>query len=309
MRRAIVALFAVICGILFPHFASCADYVSGDVYGGLVHFDQDVYIPKDVVVAADAVYADSSLNMVNTAFIRSDIYVCDNCDFRIQNSGNISGSIHLGNGAVMTQIVRSDADVTFLDVDAPYIVLADGANDVSWNDLSLLGANAGTLVLRDSGVVFSNTGLALTYKGGQTSKIFLDGVITLRLPQDYCVHSGIPLMRNVYGAVDIVITGASPGELFAYVAKIENDDLYVKTVRETDYYKILGDERGYFLNLVRENYPDDALLRRLDSAQNMTELNAIMSRSIALNPMMLAQPMLVLDKFMSADMAVSGVCA
>ena len=293
MKEKAIALFAFMCGVLQPHSASWADYVSADVYGGELHLIRDTFLAPGVVVQSDGVHVDASIKMQNMASVFSDIYVCDNCDFHIQNSGEVYGRIHLGNGSEMTQVVRSAADITFLDADAPYVVLADGVRDVRWGDLFTLGMGAGTLMLRDSDVVFSDSA------AGAVPQIVLDGVVTLHLSEQYAMQDGMALMHNVSGDADIVVDAPSSDKLYSYAAKIENNNLYITTVRETDYYKILGDPRGVFLNLVREERPDDALLRRLDAAASLSELYSIMSRSVVFNPGILGRPIRIMDRFMA----------
>lgn len=309
MREKLFALFVFVCGLIQPHLAFAVDFVVSDVYGGEMHLSQDVLFSHGIIVQPSGVFVDTALRMQNMADVRSDIYVCANCDFHIQNSGEVYGRIHLGNGSEMTQIVRSTADITFLDADAPYVVLVDGVRDMEWGDLFAIGMNAGTLVLRDSDVVFSGAAVGARHMAGKTYKIILDGVVTLRISDAGVVRDGVPLMQNVYGNASVVVGGLAPGELYAYVAKIENNDLYVTTVRETDYYKILGDERGRFLNLVRSLSPDDALLRRLDTAKSMDELRYIMSHSVAFNPGLLTRPIRDIDRFMADGISIDSGAA
>lgn len=297
MRRAIAALVVMIGGIVFPGTSLCMHNIVSDVYGPFMNIDRDTYLAAGVVVSADSVNIENSVRVKNAAEIQSDIFVCDNCDFHIQNSGTVSGMIHLGSGAEMVQVIKTPDDVTFLRADAPYVVLADGAHSVSWNDLYMLGVNAGTLVLRDSDILLDNPGLRLASVGDGPSRVVLRGVITLNLPDGYDGFDS-PVIRNVAGDANVVISGMSPGTLYAYKADIRNGDLYVNLVRETDYYKILGTHDGIMLNKIRDIMPGDELLRRLDAASNMAELRHIMSHSVALNPIRLTRPMRVLDKFM-----------
>lgn len=307
MREKAIALFVFICAVMQPHSASLADYVGADVYGGELHLIRDTFLAPGVTVQSDGVHVDASIKMQNMATVFGDIYVCDDCDFHIQNSGEVYGRIHLGNGSEITQVVRSAADITFLEADAPYVVLADGVRDARWGDLFVLGMGAGTLVLRDSDVVFSDS--AMPYAAGAASQIVLDGVVTLRLSKQYAMQDGMALMHNVSGGADIVVDAPSPGELYAYAAKVENNDLYITTVRETDYYKILGDRRGVFLNIVREERPDDALLRRLDTAASLSELHSIMLRSVVFNPGILGRPIRIMDRFMTDGVAVNDMAS
>ena len=120
MRRAIAALVVMIGGIVFPGTSLCMHNIVSDVYGPFMNIDRDTYLAAGVVVSADSVNIENSVRVKNAAEIQSDIFVCDNCDFHIQNSGTVSGMIHLGSGAEMVQVIKTPDDVTFLRADAPY---------------------------------------------------------------------------------------------------------------------------------------------------------------------------------------------
>ncbi len=297
MRKATAVLIGIIGGMLFPRASSCMQNIVSDIYGDYMNIAADTYLAAGVIVDVESMHITSSVRLENAAEIQADIYVCDNCDFHIKNSGQISGNIHLGSGAEMVQIIRDREDITYLNVNGPYVVLADGVSAISWDELSLLGANAGTLVLRNSEIVFGDSVPRLAAFRGDVSRVVLNGVITLNISEDY-LYSDSPLMRNVAGDATVVFSGTAPGPLHAFNADIRDGDLYVKLVRETDYYKILGNDTGRMLNIVRDIWPDDKLLGRLDMAQTMDELNHIMKSSIALNPIRLASSARILDGFL-----------
>ncbi len=298
MGRPAAALFFVICGIFCSHGAHGMNQISADVFSGNIIVTDDTHIAAGVRVVADKINITESVRIFNEAAVRGDIHVCDGCDFTIRNSGNYSGRVHLGTDSTMTQIVRVAADLTYMDADAPYVVLADDARDISWNDLAALGRYAGTLVVRDSRVVMSDLISQFATCMRQSARIILQGTVTLALPRGYDINDA-PVIENIAGDAGIVIEGAAPGPLHAYVANVRDGGLYINLVRETDYYKILGDRRGIFLNAVRELWPDDALLGRLDAADSMDALRHIMSHSVAFNPARMLRPMRILDYFMT----------
>lgn len=305
MRKAGLALFAVVCGICFPHYAACMDWVDSAGYGDALYIVQDTHFAPDVSVNAGAVYVLSSLLLENEASIRGDIYVCGGCDFVLRNSGVITGQIHLGGGGGMIQLVKDKQDVSVLNVDGPYVVMVDGVNDISWNDLMTIGNNAGTLVVSDSSFTWSGDMSAATYVPGHEQRTVLNGLITIKLPDGISVADANPLLRNVQGDAAIVVSGMSD-KMFTYVSYVQDGDLYVAVARETDYMKVLDGYLGHLLNTVRDMWPDDTLLRRLDAAQTMSELYGIMSHSIAFNPGILGRPIRTLNRFVvnSVDLNV-----
>lgn len=301
MRKATAALVMMMCGICFPHCAACMDWIDSNIYGDGLYLANDTHLASGVVVDGDGVYVMSSLLLENEANIRGDIYVCAGCDFSIRNAGTVAGKILGGDEARITQVVNNVHDMTRLDIDGDYVILADGVRDVLWTDLMVMGADAGTLILRDSSVILTNDLRGIC----DEFRTILNGEITITLPEGFSVAGNNLLIHNVEGNAGFVFNGASPGELHAYMSYIENDNLYISLVRETDYVKVLGTEQGRMLNLIRTMNPEDALLRRLDGAQTMSELHRIMLHSVAFNPGILGRPIRVLNKFM-ADSVITG---
>lgn len=286
-------LLVLFCGILFPCYAACADVIDSNIYGDVLLVERDTHILPGAVIDVDAVNIVSSLLLENDANIY-DIYVCNECDFDIRNSGTVGGTIYSGGNAHITQIIRGMNDMTRLDVDGNYTVFVDGANNILWNDLVGLAVDSGALVLRDSDIIMSDgimDGEFVTW---------LKGNVVIKIPNGFSLSDNRLLLRNVKGEGTVVVDGA-PGALHAYSLYVENDNLYINIVRETDYMKILGDWRGQLLNERRKINPNDALLRRLDNAQSMSDIYSIMSHSIAFNPGILMGPIRTLNKFMSGS--------
>jgi len=281
------------------------NHIAADIFSTNITVTDDAHVAAGVNVVADNINICESVRVFNEANIHGDVHVCDGCDFMIRNSGNYVGHVHLGADATMTQIVRSVSDLTYMDVDGPYVVLADGARDIPWDALSVLGQSAGTLVVSDSRVVMSDYMPRFFAGMRQSAQIILRGTVTLALPQGYDIGDA-PVIENVAGDASVVIEGASPGPLHAFAANVRDGNLYINVVRETDYYKILGDSRGRLLNMLRDVQPDDALLARLDAAETMDELWHIMSHSVAFNPMRMLRPMRITDAFMTDSVGVGS---
>ncbi len=297
MRDTVKLLVALCCGIIFSHLNSRAYCAPGSQYVDL--YDSVSFADGDVFNAA-GINVNSSLFMENDGVVNSDIFVCPACDFYVRNSGEITGLIHLTGGASMTQIVLNAEDLTMLDADAPYTVVADGAHGLAWDDLVAVAGNAGTLVIRDSEVLVAPDGVSAARFAWRAPVIELQGGVTVRLDDAY-EYSGRPVLRNVTGDGTVVIAGWTPSGLYAVSSQMRGSDLYLNLVRETDYYKILGNDLGRGLNALRSAVPDDSLLRKLDAAHDVGELHHIMSRSVAIKPFLMAAPMRMLNNFMKND--------
>jgi len=297
MRKTVVCFFFVICCVLFPgHAVFCADVINGDMYGPVISLDRDVIFSDKAFIGAGRIDIDASLNIENHGIINSDINVCPGCELYVRNTGDIHGIIHLNDGASMVQIVRDADEVTPLFVDSTYVIFVDGAHEVNWAALAPAASDAGKIILRDSTVFMGNVpGMANVYTA-RPPEIELQGNVTILLPQWHDFSAG-PVMRNVSGDGTVVVGGADPGPLYAYVANEMDGDLYIDLVRETDYFKILGNDLGRSLNELRLARPDDGLLSRLDAAGSMDELWKILSRSVAARPYLLAKPIKILDGF------------
>lgn len=306
MGKIKVALFAMIAGICFPCCGASMDYFNRAVYDNGFHVYRDTYFASDEVLNDDVYIDGSSVRLENNGRIMGNIYVDDGCDFYIQNKGMIFRRIYVGDFANVTQIIKGSDDVSFLNIDVPYVVSVDGARDVNFIDLVRLGQNAGTLVVNNSSIVLSKLDAAL-YDIGRDWQTTFRGVITLSVQDGFSLTDDVLLIRNVDNKAKFVVDGTSPDRLYSFMAYVENNELHLGAVRETDYFKILRDNRGLVLNAIRDARPDDALLVRLDSARTIGEINSIMSHSIAFNPSLLGRPIRILNKFMTDGVIANDV--
>lgn len=76
----------------------------------------------------------------------------------------------------------------------------------------------------------------------------------------------------------------------------DSSSVYLNLVRETDYSKVFKDNRGVFLNNIRQSHPDDKMLQMMDSAKNMNEINSVMNSSYHFNPKILTNPIKTINR-------------
>ena len=289
-------LCGVFCGAMLSAGACFGqDIFSGYRSGELLVMKNDALIRDGARIVYNRIEVRDSITVENNGAVYGDWFVCDGCNIVLQNSGDVFGTIHLGENAHLTQLVRGIADLTVLDVDASYRIAVTSDEMMDWGALYNAAARAGQMLLYDVHIFMSD----LVAYDATMPEIELAGRITITL-DDALAHNGALLMQNVSGGADVVIDGDTGSRLFAFSSHIDDGDLYLSLVRETDYYKILGTRTGIALNALRQVLPDDALLRKLDAAQTMGELHRIMSHSIAINPIRLRRPVQVIDSMLVA---------
>ncbi len=260
-----------------------ADYIYADYYGDALFLHGDAVVAPGTVIDVDNVNITASASLTNMGDIYGNINVCAGCDLRIQNSGTISGGFYTGENASVTQVIKDSGDVGALTVAGQYRVLVDGAHDLHWHELLSGAYSADSIIVQDANLIMSdNVGVARI----APPSIELRGVTTVDVSAMSQWRNAV-LFSNVTGEGTVVVTGFAPDALYAVQAVIDSGDLILRAVRETDYYKILGDGRGLFLNSVRAMNPNDATLAKLDRAETMAELSHIMSGAVILNPITL----------------------
>ena len=281
MRRFFIALvLAAVSGM-----ASGADVIYSDIVGDVFTMRHDTVISENVLVDVGDIRVASMVYLENRGQIYGDISVCAECMLVMQNSGEFIGVINADRGSQVTQLISSDADVGEIEVHGAYNVLVRDAVGIDFDELRFVARSAEHLVLRDTEVFIGNAIMPLR----QMPDIVLQGTVYLNL-DGADVADGDVLMTGVSGDGAVVVKGIAGDPLYAPYVHIENRSLILGRRRETDYYKILGDNRGRFLNLVRSINPADNTLGRLDSVTNMDDLYSVMARSPILNPIRFMDP-------------------
>ncbi len=97
----------------------------------------------------------------------------------------------------------------------------------------------------------------------------------------------VPLFTNVVNEPHLQIHSIEYNPLYGMHTYYNDDSIFALPVRETDYVKILHNDMGRFINLVREYEPQDKLLSALDGATTLNELYDVMDASVKLHPIRL----------------------
>lgn len=277
-----------IFAILFCAFVQpvCAQVFSGNIFGTDLLLDEYSYVQDSASIYAEKLIACDGCFLQNDGIIYSDINVGANAVFYVENRGEISGDIIVDTGAKVVQIIKSDADITSIGLNDSYDVLVQDANKISWNKLLGISGGAGTIRLNNSDIIFDVFDMRASYrKTSSVPNIVMNGDVSIYLESG--VVDSVPIMSNIHVNGELNLYADNLDSMYALRPRIENESLYVSVVRETDYGKVLKNKIGEFLNGLRSDAPNDGLLTALDAAKTMPELNAIMARSVRINPIKL----------------------
>lgn len=270
--------------------------VSSDVVGVAKTWNDNVTVSENAVVMPDGINIGKTISIENRGRIESDIYVADNRDLFIKNTGVWNSDVFLGNGAKLYQVISNSEQITNLNLSADYTVVVNANTEINLSDVIGISNNANSVVL--SGGVYDLNGFVDTYAGN----LQLYDEIIMKIDSLDSLYNDV-LMDNVVGDGGVRFETMSTDILFSDVGMIRDGNLYVVKVRETDYGKILKNDTGNFLNVLRTNNPNSKLLDKLDAASDMNEINRILDKSVRFNADMLIQPMRILN----LDSGVSGV--
>ena len=114
---------------------------------------------------------------------------------------------------------------------------------------------------------------------------------------DISAFYGKPILSNVSGDGHFSILTDEINPLYKLYTYTLDNNIYVETVRETDYAKIFKNDVGNFLNDLRNSQSDNKLLLKLDNATSLAEMDEIMSASVRLNPLKLMDVVNVFNMF------------
>jgi len=267
---------------------SYASNFYGDTNASVIRLDNDSIVMKDSIIRADKIYLNTSLYLQNEGDIFGNLFVCSGCEAYVKNSGEIYGSVFLADDALFVQVVESGTDIHPLDVSGRYSVLINKADGVAWDGVENVAAGADKITIKDSVINMSANNLPKRTMRSMAA-IELIGENELRLDYD-SVYDGMTLMSNVNGDGIVRVNIKNVDAVYATSVSMHNGTLYLHLIRETDYYKILGNEMGLYLNSMREQNIGGQLLATLDAATNMPELQHIINKSARLNPKRIINP-------------------
>ena len=240
-----------------------------------------------------------SVSLINNGTINGNIDISGN-NLNITNTGTINGNI-INSSSVghVVQNIASDAEFNKLPVSgADLYVNMNGMTNLNVGEMENLGAQHYTIT--NSDIYVDN----LSDWNNWDSDVALDGMNHLYIKNMNSITSEtavryVSSLTNM--DIDIIDIDVLHRKEISYAA----GTVRLNVVRETDYSIIFNDNRGTLLENIRTINPQDKLILKLDSAQNMSELNDIMNSSYRFNHKILTRPLLVSNNFMMFD-SLSG---
>ncbi len=258
---------------------------------------------SDTVFNDSGEYKFDSINVNNSVFVHNqgalsaDFYIADNVSLTLKNSGNIHGTFYLGENAELTQIISSPADVTFINVAGNFNIVVSDANNIPLN--ALMNSDADHITIHDSSLVLYNSASVAYYKNSSPA-IEISGNVNIFLSNNFEI-SDIPVLSNLSGIGNISVYAYNNNPLYKILPNIIDGNLYLSSVRETDYTKILNDPVGGFINTLRDINPRDPLVTALDNAGDLNAINDIISDSVSVNPINIMRPVRAINSLLAAD--------
>lgn len=288
--------------VSFSAMPSCAfaavDYVNNNT---------EDYMVFNNTVIADSVVVDN-LNVVNSAVITNNgvingnIDVCKGCDLYIKNAGIINAEFGLPETSNIIQLIQNNSDINPIGAN-DFSVLVENADKVSWFGIQNISAGADKIILHNSGLELTGNRPRVA-NAIKVPDIELHGDVTIYLDENFVIPDS-PILTNISGDGVVRIEAESNNSLYRFHSYILDNSLYVDVVRDTDYFKILKNDTGKFLNYLRVENPNDKLLSSLDNAASIAEINEIISASVRLNPINLMNSVRIFDAFILNEKEIS----
>lgn len=251
--------------------AFCADY----------NFENDTVIaPNTSYSNEDTIFITRSLTIENHGYVYGLLKVGDGCNVRIENTNVFNASMDLGTNASVSQIIRTDSDITTLGINVPYNVLITESDSVlNWNNVLNNTTNATRYNLENARLHMDNFVSA--------NNVNIAGRIMVYT--DTMPSTDVALFTNLSGTGMVTVMSSDLDALYLVEPYMVGGDMYVRAARSYDYARMLKNNTGEFLNRLRDTEPNDSLLAQLDSANTMDEFNQIMNKSVKLHPIKMMQ--------------------
>ncbi len=289
MRCLALCLFIPFLGVVSM---ARADVV--DVYYQALsrRLNSDTVITDTGTMIVDVLSVERTLKITNMGVVNAGIVVGGNSELTIENYGDFNASFVLNDSAQLYQLITSSESITDINADVEYSVLVRGNEILNLNDIVAVAGDAKIIDLESVSLTLNGP-----LNGGDVG-FSVSGNVTLRVTGLGSDTNEFVLLENVSGTgiVYVMIDSAAENPLFASAAYMRSGNLYVKYVRNTDYGNIMKNDIGRMLDLLRADNPGDSLLSGLDNANSMDEINAILSRSVRVNPIRLMWPILSMHK-------------
>lgn len=289
--------------VLSAYFQANASqtFVSGD-HSGVSSFDDfDVYVQEgaNVSLPGNTITMTVPVHLYNSGVINGSIDT-NGHNFHIYNSGIISGEINASSGGEVIQHIRSDAELTDVNVvSGVFNVEINDYQNADFNNIKNINANSFTIA--DSKIIMND------FNDWQNwdENVVLDSNVILVINDPESVHSG-EIIRYAAHCDNCDVLIPNLDKMYKRELVFVGDELVLNIVRETDYSVVFDEEsgaseNGAVLELIRRKHGKDKLLSALDSASNWDEIERIKKSSYRFNHDILLRPMKTINNFSLLD--------
>ena len=263
---------------------------------GIIIFLSIVFLNLNAF-AQDVLFADLDTNIINLnqsgyfenhGQISSDIFICNGCEMYLRNTGDMSGVIYIGDKSLLTQVINTHDDITYLNtIGSKFVINVQSKDLLKIAEIMHIAGNADKIIF-DNSLLLLNAPIT-------NIEIELIGKNVIQL-DDARKFNGTAILSNVSGdgILDVYVPGLDSLQTAGTVRMDDSIYLYIK--RETDYQKILGNSQGRFINSFRSS-SNQRMINAMDRAGSMSDLQDIINRSVSLNPINLMRPIRAFNNF------------
>ena len=303
MKRFLILFLSVICCD-----ASIAVTYSVDTTLGSFDYSE-IIINGGVTISPEygnpiLISTGETVHLYNSGIINGAIDVNGNT-LVVSNSGIINGVIN-PNGGLVKQLITSSSEITHIDmpVGQKPVVVIENYNNFDFNNVQSISAQS--FVIRESSIVIDN------FSDWQmcSENIELSENISLIINDATSIKSG-EVIKYTQSGTTIVVKIPNLDRMYKPELKVSNGGIVLNIVRETDYHAIFDDsnseedKRNAALETIRENKPNDKLLKALDAANNIDEMRKLENLSYRFNHGILLRPVKMITKFSLTDLIKS----
>lgn len=204
-----------------------------------------------------------------------------------------------GNGNIVQRIYNND-EITKVDFGTTdFTVQINNINNLNLTDIQNM--NADSFTITDSCIVMDDFNLWQDW----TKDVTLDGNISFVINQRNTVTSGTHINHTFGGvrisSIEIMDLDDSHKTYWEY----DGSDIILYIVREKNYGQIFDDANieENVLDLIRQRHPNDKLLKALDRANTIDEINRLKGLSYRFNHDIMLRPLKMLNKFSAFGLA------
>ena len=207
----------------------------------------------------------------------------NNATINVTGGGNVVQKISAGNQITRINLVGDD-----------FGIHVENMTNLNLSDIQNM--NASSFRITESSIVMDDFNSWQNWN----KPVVLDGNITLIINNADSVNSGT-VINHTLGGSTINVTIPDLDRMYKPQLEYNGSEIILHIVRETNYGLVFDDSdtSENVLDQIRKRHPHDKLLRALDSADSIEEINRLKGLSYRFNHDILLRPLKMMNKFSS----------